>query len=171
MREQHTPAAAQNGSDSPVVALLAQHLVEPVQVHLKPTPTKRELLALRALLAEVRELHNAAHKSLIKPGDRLGRFVVIEMVGKNRYGGTMVRAQCDDCGKERTLRASDLRRRTYRCCAKRPRVTHCVHGHEYVEANIYLMKDGSGRRVCRTCKRRPRKEQASNSRRRRRLAA
>jgi hypothetical protein len=36
--------------------------------------------------------------------------------------------------------------------ARNARATHCIHGHEFTEANTYINK-GNGQRVCRKCSR------------------
>ena len=41
--------------------------------------------------------------------------------------------------------------------------THCIHGHEYNEANTYIRPDGGGRQ-CKTCGQRRAKEQSERKR-------
>ena len=46
--------------------------------------------------------------------------------------------------RENTLRGNSLQ-------ARNAEKTHCVHGHEFTEANTYV-EPGTGRRHCRTCR-------------------
>lgn len=67
--------------------------------------------------------------------------------GENGYvvPGEGIR-RCRTCQRER---ARERRARNPK--PPRPPITHCPHGHEYVEENVFL--DANGRRRCRTCRR------------------
>ena len=66
--------------------------------------------------------------------------------------------------RENTLRGEGLP-------AQRARKTHCVHGHEFTDANTYRDPNRNGRRTCRICAREHDRRRGSGWSRQRKAAA